>query len=88
MGRTRQLGRPIGTFPGKAGHQDRRGNLNLAEGMVEFSLVGTETDEESGDDYLVFGVTADFPVNEIEVRWRLPEHAVERLIDTVESELD
>ena len=69
----------IGTFDGRAGSQDRSGRLNLADAMVELSVAGGHEDAETGERIVELSVHAEFPANEIEVRFELPEHGAERL---------
>ena len=74
----RQLAR-VGTFDGRAGSQDRSGLLSLADAMVDLSVVGEHEDQETGERIVELSVHADFPANEMEVRFELPEHGAERL---------
>lgn len=78
-----RIGR-IGTFEGRAGTQGRSGHVNLAEAMVELSVDGEHDDPETGERFVELSVRADFPANEIEVSFELPEHGAERLRDALE----
>lgn len=74
----RRLAR-IGTFDGRAGTQDRAGRLNLADAMVDLSVVDERQDPGTGERIVELSARADFPANEVEVRFELPEHGAERL---------
>jgi len=69
----------IGTFDGRAGSQDRTGRLNLADSMVDLSVTGEREDPDTGERIVELSVHAEFPANEVEVRFELPEHGAERL---------
>lgn len=81
----RRLAR-IGTFDGRAGTLDRAGHLNLAEAMVDLSVVDEREDPETGERVVELSVRADFPANEVEVRFELPEHGVERLGEALRAD--
>lgn len=76
----------IGTFDGWAGSQDRSGRVNLAETMVDLTVVGEREDPETDERILELSVHADFPANEIEVRFELPEHGAERLREALRGD--
>lgn len=76
----------IGNFDGWAGSQDRSGRVNLAGTMVGLSLIGERDDPETGERILELSVHADFPANEIEVRFELPEHGAERLGQVLDAD--
>lgn len=83
----RQLAR-IGTFDGRAGSQDRSGRLTLADAMVDLSVTGEREDPDTGERILELSVHADFPANEVEVRFELPEHGGERLREALAGRTD
>lgn len=76
----------IGTFDGWAGSQDRSGRVNLADTVVDVSVLGERDDPETGERILELSVHADFPANEIEVRFELPEHGAERLGEVLRAD--
>ena len=73
----------IGTFDGRAGTQDRAGRLTLADAMVDLSVVGEHEDPETGERIVELSAQAEFPANEVEIRFELPEHGAERLVDAL-----
>ena len=73
----------IGTFDGRAGSQDRTGQLTMADAMVDLSTVGEREDPETGERIVELSARAQFPANEVEVRIELPEHGAERLAEAL-----
>lgn len=78
----------IGTFDGWAGSQDRSGRVNLSDAMVDVSVVGEYDDSETGERIVELAVHADFPANETEVRFELPEHGADRLREALAHRSD
>ena len=76
----------IGTFDGWAGTQDRSGRVNLSDSKVHLTVIGAYDDPETGEHILELSVHADFPANEMEVRFELPEHGAERLGDVLAAD--
>jgi len=74
----------VGTFDGRAGSQDRAGRLNLADAMVDLSVAEEHEEPETGERIVELSVRAEFPANEIEVRFELPEHGADRLCAALE----
>lgn len=82
MGRQR-IGR-IGTFEGRAGSQGRTRRLALADAMVDLQVTQERENPESGGRLIELAVSAEFPANEVEIRFEVPEHAAERLREALE----
>ena len=76
----------IGTFDGRAGTQDRSGRLTLADAMVDLAAVGEREAPETGERIVELSVRAEFPANEVEIRFELPEHGVERLNEVLSAD--
>lgn len=73
-----RIGR-IGTFEGRAGSQGRTGRLALADAMVDLQVIQEREDPETGERLVELAVSAEFPANEVEIRFEVPEHGAERL---------
>jgi hypothetical protein len=69
----------IGTFDGWAGSQDLSGRVNLSDARVDLDVIGAYDDPGTGERILEISVHADFPANEMEIRFELPEHGAGRL---------
>lgn len=70
----------IGTFDGRAGSQDWRGVLSMADARIELEVADRWV-EESGERMVRLQATASMPANEFSIEWEMPEYSANHLLE-------
>lgn len=80
MSKTEASGVRIGTLDGRAGSNDWRGVMTLAESKIDV-VVTDRWVEDAGEEMVELTLTAELPANEIQMKLELPKFPAEKIVD-------